>query len=142
MQFQRINREDAERIFAIFYNCAGAAIAAGQSAVLDVSAPDGVRVSKPAAATLSLFVGVATQAIADGAYGKFQVYGYKTAASVINHTTQAIAAGDILLPVDAQWYLARSGASSGVDGLVMACEAVTTAATPAAADKKVFIRAL
>jgi hypothetical protein len=143
MLFQRINRSDAETVFAIFYNVAGATITSGYPAVWDITAPDGVRVSKPATATLSLIVGVSTQDIADSAYGKFQVYGYKASALVTNATSVTVAAGDILIPVDGQWYLNRSAASNGLSGFVYAAEvyAANTSVT-AGANKKVFIRAL
>jgi hypothetical protein len=142
MLFQRINRSDAETVFSIFYNVAGATITANYPAVWDVSSPDGVAVSKPATATLSLIVGIATADIADSAYGKFQLYGYRSSAYVTNDTSVAIAAGDILIPVNAQWYLARSGASDGKSGFVYAAQSFATGATPAAANKKVFIRCL
>lgn len=144
MLFQRINREDAERVFSVFYNVAGATITAGYPAVWDIVATqmDGVRVSKPATATLSLLVGLASRDIADSAYGLFQQYGYKTQGFVTNDTSAAVAAGDILIPVNAQWYLAKSAAGDGKSGFVYAAEAFATATTPAAAQKKVFLRAL
>lgn len=142
MLFQRINRSDAERIFAVFYNVAGATITAGYPAVFDISTADGVRVSKPASATLSLVVGIAVESIADSAYGKFQLYGYRSQANITNDTSVAVAAGDILIAVNAQWYLARSAASDGKSGFVYAAEAFATATTPAAANKKTFLRCL
>lgn len=142
MLIQRINRTDAERVFAVFYNVAGAQITAGYPAVFDVSSPDGVAVSKPATATLSLVVGVAIENISDSAYGKFQLFGYRSQAFVTNDTSVAIAAGDILIPVNAVWHLARSGASDGKSGFIYAAEAFATATTPAAANKKVFLRCL
>ena len=142
MLFQRINRSDAERVFSIFYNVAGASITAGYNAVWDISSPDGVAVSKPATATLSCIVGIAVETVADSAYGKFQVYGYRSQAYLTNDTSQAVAAGDIMIPVNAQWYLDWSAASDGKSGFVYAAEAFATATTPAAANKKAFIRAL
>jgi hypothetical protein len=142
MIFQRINREDAEKVFLIAYNVAGATITANYPAVWDISTADGVRVSKPATATLSLFIGVSNKDIADSAYGLFQVYGYRASAYVTNDTSQAIAAGDVLIPVNAAWHMARSTASDGKSGFLYAGEAFATATTPAAANKKVFIRAL
>jgi len=142
MMFQRINRGDAERVFAIFYNVAGETLTANYPAVWDVGTADGVRVTQPVTATLSNLVGVATADIADSAYGKFQVYGYRASAFVTNDTSQAVAAGDILIPVNAQWYLDRSAAGTGLSGLIMAGEAFATDATPAAANQKVFIRCL
>jgi hypothetical protein len=143
MLFQRISRSDPETVFSIFYNVAGATITANYPAVWDVTSPDGVKVSKPATATLSLLVGVATENIADSAYGKFQVYGYRASAYMTNETN-AGAAGDILIPVNAQWYLKRTGASDGLTGFVYAAETVSTAVTTlvAAANHKVFIRCL
>ena len=142
MMFQRINRTDAERVFSVFYNVAGATITAGYPAVVDIATIDGVRVSKPATATLSLIVGIAIDNITDSSYGRFQLYGYRQSALVTNDTSVAVAAGDILIPVNAQWYLARSAASDGKSGFVYAGEAFATNATPAGANKKVFIRCL
>ena len=144
MLWQRINREDAEKVFCIVQNVAGATVTANYPVVWDITSPDGVKVSKPASATLSLFVGIANKDIADSAYGLIQVYGYRASAYMTNDTTVAIAAGNILIPVDAQWYLARSGASDGKSGFIFAAEAVATAVTTlvAGANKKCFVRAL
>jgi len=142
MIFQVINREDAEQVFSIFKNVAAATIAKNYPVVWDVDAPDGVLISKPATATLSLFVGVSDEEILDDAYGKVQVYGYRAACLVTNDTSVAIAAGDILIPVTAVWHTARSGASDGKSGFLYAAEAFATNATPAAVNKKVFIRAM
>lgn len=98
--------------------------------------------TKPSTALLSCFVGVANADIADSAYGLFQVYGYRSSAYMTNDTSVAIAAGDIMIPVNAQWYLSRSAAGDGKSGFVYAGEAFATATTPAAANKKVLIRAL
>lgn len=143
MMFQRINRDDAEKVFTIGYNVAGATITANYPAVWDISSSvDGVRVSKPATATLSLLVGLANKDIADSSYGVFQNYGFRASGFVTNDTSQAVAAGDILIPVNAQWYLTRSAAGDGKTGFVIAGEAFATGTTPAATTKKVFIRAL
>lgn len=143
MQFQRINLNSSERVFVILYNVAGATITANYPAVYDISSSvDGVRVSKPATATLSLFCGIATADIVDSTYGKFQVKGYRTSAFVTNDTSNAIAAGDILIPVNAQWYLTRSAASDGKSGFIFAAAAVATNTTPAAANVKVLIERL
>lgn len=142
MIFQRINRSDAETVFAIFYNVAGATITAGYAGVWDTATADGVRVTKPATATLSLLVGLANKDIADSSYGLFQVYGYRASGFVTNDTSVAIAAGDILIPVNAQHYAARSAASDGKSGFLYAGQSFATATTPAAANKNVFIRAM
>ncbi len=144
MQFPRLNREDPEKVLIIVQNVSGATIVAGYSAVWDISAPDGVRVSKPATATLSLFAGIADADIVDQAFGLLQAFGYRSAGYVINGVT-AVAAGDILVPVDAVWSLVRSAAGDGKTGFVYAGEAiasVTQTTLSTAANKKVFIRAL
>lgn len=144
MLFPRINRSSAEKVFASFQNISGATMSPGYPGVLDIVATtvDGNRVSKPATATLSLFIGLAAETLADATYGKFQVYGYNASAYLTNDTSVAVAAGDILVPVNAQNYFGRSAAGNGTTGLIMALEAFATATTPAAAQKKVFIRAL
>lgn len=142
MIFPRITRGNVERVFALFYNVAGATITANYPGVWDIATADGVRVSKPATATLSLLAGIANKDITDSAYGLFQVYGYRASGYLTNDVATAIAAGDILIPVNAQWYLARSAASDGKTGFLYAAEAFATATTPAASNKKIFVRAL
>lgn len=142
MLFQLINRGDPEVVYVIVYNVAGAQITAGYLAVWDTSTADGVRVTKPATATLSLLVGIAVENIADSAYGKLQAYGYNATTYITNDTSQAIAAGNILVPVNAQWYADYSAASDGKTGFLIAGEAFATDATPAAANMKSFIRCL
>lgn len=144
MLFQRVNREDAEKVYIIVYNVAGATITANYPCVWDTGTADGVRVTKPATATLSLFVGLANKDIADSAYGLVQAYGYRASGYMTNDTSVAITAGNPLKPVAAQWYLTDTGVGTGDDGMIYAGEAFATAATTlvAAANKKVFIRAL
>lgn len=147
MQFQRYNRTDAEKFFAIVQNVSAATFSAGAVIVWDItSSVDGVRASKPATATLSSVIGATVESFADSSYGKIQCYGYHTQVYVTNDTSNAIAAGDILIPVNGQHYLARtpaSGASAdGKSGFFTAGAAVATATTPAAAQVKVFLRCL
>ena len=143
MLFQRVNRSDTETVFTIAYNIAGATITAGYPCVWAIATTvDGVAVSKPATATLSCIVGIAATTMADSAYGKVQVYGYKASAWVYNNQTTAIAAGDILIPVNAAWHLGWSSIGDGSTGLIMAAESYATATTSVTAMKKVFIRCL
>lgn len=142
MIFQRINRSDAETVFMAVYNVQGSTITAGYAAVLDTSTFDGLRVTKPATATLSLLVGVANKDITDSSYGIVQCYGYRQSAYVTNDTSQAISAGDILIPVNAASYLKWSAASDGKTGFVIAGQSFATATTPAAANKNVMLRCL
>jgi hypothetical protein len=140
MMFQRINKDKAERIFTIQQNVSGVTIPAGGAVAWDVGTPDGSRVGVPVTATLSCFVGLAANAIVNSAYGLVQTYGYKAAAPVANGTV-AIVAGDVLVPVTAVTYLARSGAADGKSGFIMAAGAVATG-TGTTANVPVFLRCL
>lgn len=143
MLFPRVvPSSQAETAFAAVYNVAGATVSAGGVVVWDTATADGIRVTKPATAVLGLVVGVAPTAIADSTVGIVQVYGYNSATYVTNHTATTVAIGDILIPVDAQWHLARSGASDGKSGFFHAGAVFAIATTPAAATGKVFIRCL
>jgi hypothetical protein len=146
MLFPAVVGDDQMEVgYGRFKNVSGAAMAKGDVPVLDISAPDGVRISKPATATLSLLVGVLVVALANNAYGLAQTYGYNAYALVTNHATQAIAAGNILVPVDGTYHLTYSAASDGKTGFIFAAEAVaaiTTTTLAAAALKKVIIKCM
>jgi hypothetical protein len=144
MIFSAFQKEDDDAVFTVVKNISNGVFAAGEVCVWDVESgsPDGVKVTVAASATLSLFRGICAEAIADEAYGKVQVGGYNSYAKVTNTTNQAVAAGNILIPVAAAKYLTYSAAGDGKSGFVYAAEAVATAATPASAAKKVLLRAL
>ena len=143
MLFQIIQRTEPDNVYSVVRNVSGATVTAGYPVVYDItSSIDGNRISKPATATLSCLVGIADETAANSAYFQIQRSGYRSAAYMTNDTSVAIAAGDILIPVDSQWYMARSGASDGKSGFIYAGEAFATATTPAAANKKVLIRCL
>jgi len=143
MLFQRINRTDTETVYTVVYNIAAAAITNGYAVVWSIATTvDGVAIGKPATATLSCLVGVAAADIADSAYGKVQVYGYKASGWVYNNQTTAIAAGDILIPMNTAWHLGWSSVGDGKSGLIMAAESYATATTSVTANKKIFIRCL
>jgi hypothetical protein len=142
LEFGSVGRTEALKVFTLVFNVSAATVTANYPVVWDLVGNDGIQVSKPATATLSLLVGIADAAIADDAYGLVQVYGYRASAYMTNDTSQAVAAGDIMIPVNAQWYLDRSAASDGKSGFVYAAEAFATNTTPAAANKKCYIRCL
>lgn len=143
MIFSAFQREDDDAVFTVGRNVSGGSFSAGQSCAWDVSSSvDGVRVSVPATATLSLFRGVFAETVADSGYGKIQVGGYNSYASVLASTLTEIAPGDILKAVNGQKYLQRHGASDGVSGFVFAAETVASSGSPAAAAVKVLLRAL
>lgn len=144
MLFQRLNREDAEKVFLMVKNVDANTMTAGYSCVWDVTAPDGVRVSKPATLTLSLFVGIVDDDIAASAYGLVQVYGYRSAGYLYNGVV-TIAAGQVIVPSNGLWGLEYKGASDGSTGFAYAGEAyayVTQTTLSVPANKKVFLRAM
>ncbi len=100
MLFQRINRSDPERVFVSVYNSySTAAMSNGQGVIWDFATDaDGLGVTRPTArATNAGFAaaGVIAEAIAAGAYGLMQVYGYHSAVRVRTVTggTPAIVPG-------------------------------------------------
>jgi hypothetical protein len=143
MTFQRINRTDPEKVFAIYQNCTAATTAAGDAAQLDTGTLDGIRAVKPTTAGLSLILGCWATAYANSSYGLVQIYGLNSDATVVGNTSTAYAAGDILLPVNAVVAFARSAASTGTGGFVFAGAAVGTVTnTTAVASGGVFLKCM
>lgn len=143
MIFSAFQREDDDSIFTVVKNASASALAAGDSVSWDTSSVDGVRVSAPAANTLSLFRGIVAEAIAASGYGKVQVGGYCSYAKVSNNTTTAIAAGDVLITSTGKYLVRSADGTGGVSGFVYAAEAYASSTDAAAsAAKKVLIRAL
>ncbi len=140
MIFHAFQREDDDAVFTVVRNVSAAAMDIGDAVAWDAGASvDGVRVTHPKTATLSLFRGIVAESIADSAYGKVQVHGYCTTARVTKAVT--ITAGDVLIPVNNVFYLAGTQTRTGKDGFIYAAESRDSAAT-AEADTKVLIRAL
>ena len=122
MLFQRINRSDPERVFVSVYNSySTAALSNGQGVIWDFATDaDGVGVTRPTARATNAGVaaaGVVAEAIAAGAYGLMQVYGYHSATRVRTVTggSPAIVPGRPLV--------------INVAGSVFCLESVSTAST-------------
>lgn len=144
MLFQRINRSDAEKVFIIAQNVSGSTMTAGYSCVFDVSASvDGVRVTQASSTDLQAFAGVADADIANSAYGKIQIYGYRSSAYIYSSAGDSVA-GDILTCVASQWGLTPSTTSGSAKAFGFLCEAVSSSAASSQyhLTAKVFIRAL
>lgn len=111
MLFKRLNRTDAERVFAVFQaNEAGISADDVVALELNASSTDGVKVTQPVTASLFATVGIADAAIANGAYGLVQIYGYRSTSRVLQTGTSLTAGVTVLVPVNAQDYLS-SGAT-------------------------------
>jgi hypothetical protein len=144
MLFKRLNRTDAERVFAVFQaNAAG--IAADDVVQLELTAAsvDGVKIIQPAAAPALLStVGIADAAIANGAYGLVQIYGYRS-TSRVNTSGSTYALGQVLTPVAAQDYLTSMTSLAGVWPAFICLETVTSVATgDSTFSRKIFIRCM
>jgi len=88
---------------------------------------------------------VAETQIADSGYGKVQVHGRFTDASVIGSTDVTLAAGMVLKATAAQNYLELSVETPvGNEGFVYFADgtSLATATTPAATTKDILLRAL
>jgi len=145
MLIPHVVQTEADKVFVNVLNNQGSSVTDGEAVVWNTSTPDGVRTTQPAAATLTLVVGLADGTIAASAYGLAQAYGYKASGSVINNKTTTVNTGDALIATAAQDYLAfgaTGGAGSAMSVVYYADSAYVTDSTPAAAAKKVFIRAL
>ena len=143
MLFKRINRTLAETVFMVVKNVSGSTLTAGYSCVFDVSASvDGVRVTQASSTDLAAFAGVADQDIADSAYGRIQVWGYRSSA-YIKASTGSSVAGDILVPAAASWGMTPATTSGSARGVGFVCEAITASSSSQfATTAKVFIRAI
>ena len=142
MLIPHVVQTEADKVFVNILNNQSAALSDGDAVVWNGASADGVRTTQAAANTVSLFCGIAQGAIAASAYGLAQAYGYKSAALVINDITTTHALGDTLVAVSGQDYLYRSATGGVGTGYAFIAEAFANNATPTAATKKVFIRAL
>lgn len=143
MLLKRISRSDPEVIYIIVKNVSGSTLTAGYSCVFDVGASvDGVRVTQASATDLQAYAGVADADIADSAFGRIQVYGYRSSMYLLSSTGSSVA-GDNFVSVAAEWGVtpATVGGTSKAWGFL--CEAVTASASSQFnLTAKGFIRAL
>lgn len=105
MQFQQIDRSDAEKVYAAVYNVSGATQSAGNALYYIVASGDGISVSNAGTTRQWAFAGIAKDAIADSAYGRVQVYGQCSAYVVLSDTGVSGVPGDQLDAVNSQAYL-------------------------------------
>ena len=95
MLFSRINKTDPEKVFVVVK--AGEALVAGKPVCYHFNGTDDGKVGYLAnAATDRVVVGIADAAIASGAYGLVQCYGFRSDAYVILATSQNVDVGGSL----------------------------------------------
>ena len=144
MLFKRLNRTDAERVFSVFQaNVAN--IAADDVVQLEMTAAsvDGVKIVQPTAAQLNGVVGIADAAIANGAYGLVQIYGYRSTSRILQ-SGSTLPIGVALVPVAAQdWLdtLSLAGlAGLAFPGFTLLETAQSAIGANSTVSKKIFIR--
>ncbi len=158
MQFQQIDRTDAEKVYAAIYNVAGATLSAGAAAYFVVTTPDGISVSNAGTIRKWGFAGIVKDALADSTYGRAQVYGLCSAYMVLNSSAVSAVPGQQLDAVGSATYLkdftpsdyflsgALSGANTTPNGwnfvTLMDTYASGASANSTAALKSVFVRAM
>ena len=147
MIFKRLNRTSPEQVFAVF-KANEAGIAADDVVQLSISGgaatPDGVGVEQPtgsAAIATNFAVGVADAAIANGAYGLVQIYGYRSTSRVLGLLT-SIAAGVALRPVSDVDYFETAAAHVAIAPTFALVDSVPQSASTGTTSAKIFIRAM
>ncbi len=144
MLFKRLNRTDAERVFVVMQaNASG--IAADDVVQLELTAAsvDGVKVIQPASANLLATVGVADAAIASGAYGLVQVYGYRSTSRIGPTDSTQTSLGQALTPVAGQDYFSTiTSLSMNGTPIAILLESLTTGTSSNTVSKKIFLRCM
>ena len=106
MLFQQLNRDEAEKVYIIVKNIAGATCSAHYPVFFDTAdttnGGDGHAVSKARTGQAFMFAGIPEAAIADDAKGLVQVYGMGSAYVLV---TTSLATGDQCVPADSTVHL-------------------------------------
>ena len=145
MLFKRLNRTDAERVFSVF-KANEANISADDVVALELTAAslDGVNIAQPVAASLFATVGIADAAIANGAYGLVQIYGYRSTSRVLQTGTSLTAGLTVLVPTASADHLS-SGATvpaGYLPAFVLLNSQSSAAGANSTTSAKIFIRAM
>lgn len=140
--FKSINRDSADVIYIIGKNVSGSTMTAGYAVVFDTGASvDGVRVTKASSTDCGAFAGIVDADIANGGYGKIQVYGYRSSAYIYSSTGSSVT-GDGLTCV-ADWGMTPATSSGTSKQFGFLCEAVAASSSSQYhTTAKVFVRAL
>ena len=139
MIFQRLNRTDPERVFAVMRSNETCAVDDAVALETNSDSIDGVRVRQPDTGLLHTFVGIADAAITSGSYGLIQIYGYRSTSRVFQ-TNTSIDTGVVLTPVAGAAYV-QSFASSNVPYGVL-LETIVSSSVSNTVSRKVFVRAM
>ena len=150
MLFQRVNRTDPEKVFAVFLNNNSGSTAAGDTAQLELAAAsiDGVKARSVASGNEFAFLGVWDGVTTTGSYGLVQVYGYRSSAKVFQ-TNTSIDTGAVLVAVAGQLYMqsivttvASNTTITQQPIMAVLGQSIASSAASATVGVKVFIRAM
>ena len=145
MEFAQLNRTDAEKCFISVRNITGATASAGIPVEWDVvTATDGNSVTAAKSGSLAgLFAGITDASLADSAYGRIQVYGFRQSAYV-SGASAGNYAGTFLTPAAGVLTDATMSAAttSGHTKVVLFETIGAAAGSSATLQYNVFIRAL
>lgn len=145
MEFAQLNRNDAEKVFISVRNISGATASAGIPVEWDVvTATDGNSVTAAKSGSLAgLFAGITDASMADSAYGRIQVYGFRQSA-YISGASAGLAPGTFLQPATGILTdMTMSAATTSGHTKVVLFETISAAAANSGTLQwNVFIRAL
>lgn len=144
MQFQRVNRTNAETGFGVFKNVSGGAITAHHPICFTTTAAsvDGHQAVAPATGQVLTFGGINNADLADNDVGLYQCYGYRDSVRVYAHgTSVTIGAGVAVGPAAGSNGVSSTGLVDTY-GPVVSMEAIGAAVCSPGGYGKAFIRAL
>ena len=129
MLIQRVNRTDAEKVFLVVHNSAGATATTGRglrfvggTGAEAATSADGSQVVFSTAATMCNFAGIAAQDIPSDGYGLSQIWGYVNSIELSAEANKTIGCTALV-----QTFL-TGGAVAGTFTSTLAPEALSTMA--------------
>ena len=144
MLFQRLNKENPERIFQLM-QANEANVAADDVVQLELTAAsvDGVKIVQPNTGELNATVGIADAAIGNGNFGLVQIFGYRSTSRVLQ-TGTSLTLGVALGPVAGSDMLASNAsiAPSYLPAFVLLESGASAPGADSTISKKVFIRCM
>lgn len=144
MQFQRVNRTNAEQAFGVCENRSGATISGNFPVCFTTTSGsnDGYQVVAPAAGNVFTFAGFADADIADAAVGLYQCYGYRASVRIFATGTSVTVGAGVVMGTAAGSSGVNSTGSLDTYGPVISMESVGAAINSPGGYAKGFIRLL
>jgi hypothetical protein len=145
MQWQQVNRTQAEIAFGVCENRSGASILGNYPVCFTTTtgSNDGVQVVAPASGNLFTFAGFADADIADAASGAlFQCYGYRASVRIFATGTSGTVDAGVVMGVGAGSNGVNSTGSLDTYGPVVSMESIPAATCSPGGYAKAFIRLL